>query len=194
MAASTTDSPAQRERDLLGQTVLVIGAQLRHRARDGPARPRRGADVILTARNPDRLHRVGLELGPASLPSTPPTSTGSRGSSTRCPRRSTTCWPRSLLRAAAGVRRRSGTPRRRRAPLAAAAGRSERREQGSPGRDRALHGRHRWPPHGSGPVVHLGAHAALSVSTVRLPTFSPVAISPASAQGVHETRDGSVDR
>jgi hypothetical protein len=36
--------------------------------------------------------------------------------------------------------------------------------------------------------------AALSVSTVRLPTFSPVAISPASAQGVHETRDGSVDR
>ena len=34
----------------------------------------------------------------------------------------------------------------------------ERREQGSPGRDTAVHGRHRRPPHGAGTRVHLGAH------------------------------------
>ena len=37
--------------------------QRRHRARDGPARARGEADVIITARNPDRLHRAGFELG-----------------------------------------------------------------------------------------------------------------------------------
>jgi NAD(P)-dependent dehydrogenase (short-subunit alcohol dehydrogenase family) len=37
--------------------------QLRHRARDRPARPRQRSDIILTARDPDRLHRAGLELG-----------------------------------------------------------------------------------------------------------------------------------
>jgi NAD(P)-dependent dehydrogenase (short-subunit alcohol dehydrogenase family) len=52
-----------REPQLDGQTVLVIGGS----AGIGLATARRaraeGADVILTARNPDRLHRVGLELG-----------------------------------------------------------------------------------------------------------------------------------
>jgi NAD(P)-dependent dehydrogenase (short-subunit alcohol dehydrogenase family) len=52
-----------REPQLDGQTVLVIGgsagiglATARHARAEG-------ADLILTARNPDRLHRVGLELG-----------------------------------------------------------------------------------------------------------------------------------
>jgi NAD(P)-dependent dehydrogenase (short-subunit alcohol dehydrogenase family) len=63
MATSTNSSPTQRERDLLGQTVVVIGGssgiglETARRARE------EGAHVILTARNPDRLHRVGLELG-----------------------------------------------------------------------------------------------------------------------------------
>ena len=77
-------------RQLLGQTVVVIGGsagiglETARRARE------EGADVILTARDPDRLRRVGLELGAAaSPPSTPPTSTGSGGSSTSCPGRST---------------------------------------------------------------------------------------------------------
>jgi NAD(P)-dependent dehydrogenase (short-subunit alcohol dehydrogenase family) len=48
---------------LAGQTVVVIGGsagiglETARRARD------QGADVIITARDPDRLHRVGLELG-----------------------------------------------------------------------------------------------------------------------------------
>jgi NAD(P)-dependent dehydrogenase (short-subunit alcohol dehydrogenase family) len=46
-----------------GQTVVVIGGS----AGIGLATARRardwGADVIITARDPDRLHRVGLELG-----------------------------------------------------------------------------------------------------------------------------------
>jgi NAD(P)-dependent dehydrogenase (short-subunit alcohol dehydrogenase family) len=51
------------ERQLLGQTVVVlggssgIGLETARRARD------EGADVIVTARDPDRLQRIGLELG-----------------------------------------------------------------------------------------------------------------------------------
>ena len=51
------------EPELAGQTVVVIGGssgiglETARRARD------EGADVIITARDPDRLHRVGLELG-----------------------------------------------------------------------------------------------------------------------------------
>jgi NAD(P)-dependent dehydrogenase (short-subunit alcohol dehydrogenase family) len=62
MATSANSSPAPRRRDLLGQTVLVIGGssgiglETARRARE------EGAHLILTARDPDRLHRVGLEL------------------------------------------------------------------------------------------------------------------------------------
>jgi NAD(P)-dependent dehydrogenase (short-subunit alcohol dehydrogenase family) len=51
------------ELQLAGQTVVVIGGssgiglETARRARE------EGADIILTARDPDRLHRVGLELG-----------------------------------------------------------------------------------------------------------------------------------
>jgi NAD(P)-dependent dehydrogenase (short-subunit alcohol dehydrogenase family) len=54
-------------RPSFGQTVVVIGGsagiglETARRARE------EGADVILTARDPDRLHRVGLELGAASI-------------------------------------------------------------------------------------------------------------------------------
>ena len=49
--------------ELAGQTVVVIGGssgiglETARRARE------QGADVIITARDPDRLHRAGLELG-----------------------------------------------------------------------------------------------------------------------------------
>jgi NAD(P)-dependent dehydrogenase (short-subunit alcohol dehydrogenase family) len=52
-----------RERELDGQTVVVIGGtsgiglETARLARD------EGARVIITARDPDRLHGVGLELG-----------------------------------------------------------------------------------------------------------------------------------
>ena len=52
-----------REPQLAGQILVVIGGssgiglETARRARE------EGADVIITARNPDRLRRVGLELG-----------------------------------------------------------------------------------------------------------------------------------
>src|SRR6476646_8416084 len=54
---------AGREPQLARQTVVVIGGssgiglETARRARE------QGAEVIITARNPDRLHRAGLELG-----------------------------------------------------------------------------------------------------------------------------------
>jgi NADP-dependent 3-hydroxy acid dehydrogenase YdfG len=51
------------ERQLEGQTVVVIGGssgigfETARRARD------ERASVIITARDPDRVHRAGLELG-----------------------------------------------------------------------------------------------------------------------------------
>ena len=63
MAAVINGSPVQRERDLLGQTVAVIGGSSGIGLETARLARANGADIILTARNPDRLHRAGLELG-----------------------------------------------------------------------------------------------------------------------------------
>jgi NAD(P)-dependent dehydrogenase (short-subunit alcohol dehydrogenase family) len=63
MATSTTPSPAQRERALLGQTVVVIGGSAGIGLETARLARAEGADVIVTARNPDRLQQAGLELG-----------------------------------------------------------------------------------------------------------------------------------
>ena len=63
MAASINSSPVQHERDLLGQAVLVMGGSSGVGLETARLARARGADIILTARNPDRLHRAGLELG-----------------------------------------------------------------------------------------------------------------------------------
>jgi len=60
---STTLSPAQRQQELLGQTVVVIGGSAGIGVETARLARTKGAAVILTARNPDRLHRVGLDLG-----------------------------------------------------------------------------------------------------------------------------------
>ena len=66
MKAESAIAPAHHEPALTGQTVVVIGGsagiglETARRARE------EGADVILTARDPDRLRGVGLELGAAS--------------------------------------------------------------------------------------------------------------------------------
>jgi NAD(P)-dependent dehydrogenase (short-subunit alcohol dehydrogenase family) len=62
MAASTNSSPVHGDRDLLGQTVMVIGGSSGIGLETARLARAQGADMILTARNPDRLHRVGLEL------------------------------------------------------------------------------------------------------------------------------------
>jgi NAD(P)-dependent dehydrogenase (short-subunit alcohol dehydrogenase family) len=63
MTTATRAPNTLREPELTGQTVVVIGGsagiglETARRARE------EGADVIITARDPDRVHRVGLELG-----------------------------------------------------------------------------------------------------------------------------------
>jgi NAD(P)-dependent dehydrogenase (short-subunit alcohol dehydrogenase family) len=63
MATSTPLSPAQREPELLGQTVVVVGGSAGIGLETARLARAKGAEVILTARNPDRLHQAGLELG-----------------------------------------------------------------------------------------------------------------------------------
>ena len=63
MAASINSSPVHRERDLIGQTVLVIGGSSGIGFETARLARAQGAGIILTARDPDRLHRAGLELG-----------------------------------------------------------------------------------------------------------------------------------
>jgi NADPH:quinone reductase-like Zn-dependent oxidoreductase len=63
MAASINSSPVHRERDLIGQTVLVIGGSSGIGLETARLARAQGAGIILTARDPDRLHRAGLELG-----------------------------------------------------------------------------------------------------------------------------------
>jgi NAD(P)-dependent dehydrogenase (short-subunit alcohol dehydrogenase family) len=52
-----------REQQLAGQTVVVLGGSSGIGLETARRARQEGADVILTARDPDRLHRVGLELG-----------------------------------------------------------------------------------------------------------------------------------
>ena len=63
MTSATTPGSTQREPELVGQTVVVMGGS----AGIGLETARRarveGADVILTGRNPDRLRQAALELG-----------------------------------------------------------------------------------------------------------------------------------
>ena len=63
MTTATSTVPAQHKPELVGQTVVVIGGS----AGIGLATARRargeGAEVILVARNPDRLEQAALELG-----------------------------------------------------------------------------------------------------------------------------------
>ena len=63
MASETASTFGQREPELLGQTIVVIGGS----AGIGLATARRaraeGAQVILTARNPDRLQQAAAEVG-----------------------------------------------------------------------------------------------------------------------------------
>ena len=63
MATSTPLSPAQREPELLGQTVVVVGGSAGIGLETARLARAEGAEVVLPARNPDRLHQAGLELG-----------------------------------------------------------------------------------------------------------------------------------
>ena len=63
MDNATLASRAQREPELLGQTVVVIGGSAGIGLETARRARAEGADVILTARNPERLQRATSELG-----------------------------------------------------------------------------------------------------------------------------------
>jgi NAD(P)-dependent dehydrogenase (short-subunit alcohol dehydrogenase family) len=63
MSIAPTISRAPQEQQLAGQTLVVIGGSSGIGLETARSAREHGADVIITARDPDRLHRVGLELG-----------------------------------------------------------------------------------------------------------------------------------
>jgi len=65
MTATATSTSAQAA--LLGQTVVIIGGSLGIGLETARLTRGEGAEVILTARDPERLQRAGLELGARSI-------------------------------------------------------------------------------------------------------------------------------
>jgi NAD(P)-dependent dehydrogenase (short-subunit alcohol dehydrogenase family) len=63
MSSTTAPVPAQREPELAGQTVLVIGGSAGIGLETAQRARAEAADVILTGRNPDRLRQAAMELG-----------------------------------------------------------------------------------------------------------------------------------
>ena len=63
MTSATTQVPAPRGPELAGQTVVVIGGSAGIGLETARRARGEGADVILAARNPDRLKQAALEVG-----------------------------------------------------------------------------------------------------------------------------------
>jgi NAD(P)-dependent dehydrogenase (short-subunit alcohol dehydrogenase family) len=63
MTSAPIPAPAQREPELAGQTVVVIGGSAGIGLETARRARAEGADVVLTGRNPDRLQQAALELG-----------------------------------------------------------------------------------------------------------------------------------
>jgi NAD(P)-dependent dehydrogenase (short-subunit alcohol dehydrogenase family) len=66
MGTATTASRSQREPELLGQTVVVIGGSAGIGLETARRASAEGAKVILTGRDPERLQRAASELGALS--------------------------------------------------------------------------------------------------------------------------------
>jgi NAD(P)-dependent dehydrogenase (short-subunit alcohol dehydrogenase family) len=66
MTTTITAVSTQREPELLGQTVVVIGGSSGIGFETARRARREGAEVVLTARNPERLQHASLELGAQS--------------------------------------------------------------------------------------------------------------------------------
>jgi NAD(P)-dependent dehydrogenase (short-subunit alcohol dehydrogenase family) len=66
MNTTATTAPAQRTPGLAGQTVVVIGGSAGIGLETARRARAEGADVILTARNPERLEQAARELGALS--------------------------------------------------------------------------------------------------------------------------------
>ena len=66
MSTAPIASTYQREPELLGQTVLVIGGSAGIGLETARRARAEGAKVILTARNPERLKRAASDVGALS--------------------------------------------------------------------------------------------------------------------------------
>ena len=66
MSTAPIASTYQREQELLGQTVLVIGGSAGIGLETARRARAEGAKVILTARNPERLKRAASDVGALS--------------------------------------------------------------------------------------------------------------------------------
>ncbi len=66
MNTATTTAPAQREPELLGQTVVVIGGSAGIGLETARRARAEGAEVILTGRNAERLEAAAREVGATS--------------------------------------------------------------------------------------------------------------------------------
>jgi NAD(P)-dependent dehydrogenase (short-subunit alcohol dehydrogenase family) len=66
MTTETSASPAQREPELVGQTVVVIGGSAGIGLETARRARAQGADVVLAGRNPERLEQAASELGATS--------------------------------------------------------------------------------------------------------------------------------
>jgi NAD(P)-dependent dehydrogenase (short-subunit alcohol dehydrogenase family) len=63
VTSATAPGPAQREPELAGQTVVLIGGSAGIGLETARRARAEGADVILTGRNPDRLSQAAAEVG-----------------------------------------------------------------------------------------------------------------------------------
>jgi NAD(P)-dependent dehydrogenase (short-subunit alcohol dehydrogenase family) len=63
MSTATTAVPTQRKPELLGQTIVLIGGSAGIGLETARRARAEGADIVLTARNPERLDQAGRELG-----------------------------------------------------------------------------------------------------------------------------------
>ena len=66
MSTAAPDSPTQREPELLGQTVVVIGGSAGIGLETARRARAEGADVVLTGRNPERLEEAAADVGAMS--------------------------------------------------------------------------------------------------------------------------------
>jgi NAD(P)-dependent dehydrogenase (short-subunit alcohol dehydrogenase family) len=69
MTTATVAPPTEREPELLGQTVVLIGGSAGIGLETARRARAEGANVILTGRNPDRLKKAASELGALSTAS-----------------------------------------------------------------------------------------------------------------------------
>jgi len=63
MTSTPAPAPAQREPELAGQTVVLVGGSAGIGLETARRARAEGADVILTGRNPGRLQQAALEIG-----------------------------------------------------------------------------------------------------------------------------------